>query len=45
MRHLAGEVPLDIVVVALAFNKQLIKQMSREIKRLATLYILVRIQY
>ena len=43
--HLAGEMPVDIVVSAFAFNKQLIKQMSREIERLATLYIFVRVQY
>ena len=45
MPRLAGEMPLDIVVFAYAFNKQLIKQMSRKIERLATLNIFVRIQY
>ena len=40
MPHLAGEMPLDIVVSAYAFNKQLIKQMLRKIERLATLFYL-----
>ena len=45
MPHLAGEMPLDIVVLACVFIEQLIEQMSRKIERLARLYIFVRIQY